>query len=129
MDRLMEVSCEPDSAGEMAVLRAWLDLSAQEAALKKTLKSAEAELDAKAYDQYPRLTEADIKSLVVDDKWLAALDAALHAEMDHISQTISQRVRALAERYGSPMPELTSRVEALEAKVNRHLEKMGFVWH
>ena len=40
--------------------------------IKKAIKDAEAELDAKAYAQYPKLTEDEIKTLVVDDKWLAA---------------------------------------------------------
>ena len=54
-----------------SVLNAWLALSDQESELKKRLKDAEAALDAKAYAQYPKLTEAEIKTLVVDDKWLA----------------------------------------------------------
>ena len=47
----------------------------------------------------PKLTEAEIKALVVDDKWLAALDAAIHGEMDRVSQKLTQRVKELAERY------------------------------
>jgi hypothetical protein len=92
---------------------------------QEALKDAEAALDAKAYAQYPKLTEAEIKTLVVDDKWLAALDTAIHGEMDRISQQLTQRVKELAERYETPMPQLTERVAELEAKVNRHLERMG----
>ncbi|MGH8121429.1 MAG: hypothetical protein ACREPT_01510, partial [Rudaea sp.] len=76
----------------------------------------------------PRLTEAEIKTLVVDDKWLATLDAAIHGEMDRVSQRLTQRVKELAERYETPLPQLTSHVIELEAKVNEHLEKMGFAW-
>jgi len=65
-----------------------------------------------------------MKTLVVDDKWLAALDTAIHGEMDRISQGLTQRVKELAERYETPMPQLTERVAELEAKVNRHLERM-----
>ena len=85
-------------------------------------------LDAKAYAHYPKLTEAEIKTLVVDDKWLAALDAAIHGEMDRVSQSLTQRVKELAERYETPLPQMTDRVHELEAKVNRHLERMGFAW-
>lgn len=53
---------------------------------------------------------------------------ALHGEMDRISQTLAQRVKELAERYETPLPKLAERVEALEARVNHHLEKMGFAW-
>jgi type I restriction enzyme M protein len=74
----------------------------------------------------PNSPKAEVKTLVVDDKWLAALDAAIHGEMDRISQALTQRVKELAERYEMPLPQMASRVAELEAKVNRHLERMGF---
>lgn len=49
--------------------------------------------------------------------------------MDRISQALTQRVKELADRYETPMPQMASRVAELEAKVNQHLEKMGFVWN
>jgi type I restriction enzyme M protein len=112
---------------EMDVLESWFEFNVREAVLKKAMKDAEADLDAKAYGQYPKLTEAEIKTLVVDDKWLAALDAAIHGEMDRISQALTQRVKELAERYETPLPRMVERLAALESKVQRHLEKMGFV--
>ena len=66
---------------------------------------------------------------MVDDKWLAALEAAIHGEMERISQALTQRVKELAERYETPLPQMASRVAELEAKVNRHLERMGFAWN
>jgi type I restriction enzyme M protein len=126
--RLREIKDDKESKDEAAVLNDWLRLSEQEADLKKRLKDAETALDAKVYNKYPKLTEAEIKTLVVDDKWLAALGAAIHGEMDRISQALTQRVKELAERYETPMPKMVSRVAELEAKVSRHLEKMGFSW-
>lgn len=113
---------------ETAVLNDWLKLNADETDLKKRLKDAEADLEAKTYAHYRKLTEAEIKALVVDDKWLAALDRDIHGEMDRISQALTQRVKELAERYETPLPQMVSRVVELEAKVNRHLERMGFAW-
>ena len=113
---------------ELAPLQEWLKLNGEEGELKKKLKDAEADLDAKAYAHYPKLTEAEIKTLVVDDKWLAFLDAVIHSEMDRVSQSLTQRVKELAERYETPTPQMNNRVDDLEAKVNRHLEKMGFSW-
>ena len=66
---------------------------------------------------------------MVDDKWLAALEAAIHGEMERISQALTQRVKELAERYETPLPHMARCVTELEAKVNRHLERMGFAWH
>jgi type I restriction enzyme M protein len=76
---------DEETREEAAVLDEWLALSNQEAGLKKKLKDAEAALDARAYAQYPGLTEDDVKTLVVDDKWLAALEAAIHGEMGSAS--------------------------------------------
>ncbi len=126
--RLKEIKGDKEAKDEAAVLNEWLKLNAEEADLKKRLKEAEAALDAKAYAKYPKLTEAEIKTLVVDDKWLAALDAAIHGEMDRVSQQLTQRVKELAERYETPLPQMVSRVAELEAKVNHHLERMGFSW-
>lgn len=126
--RLKELRVESGEliVGEKEALEAWLGLCCREAELKKTLKEAEAELDALVYSKYPMLTEDEIRTLVVDDKWMTALDTAIHGEMDRISQALTQRVKELAERYGTPMPQLVSRVAELEDKVNKHLERMGF---
>lgn len=126
--RLKEIKNDIDAKDEAAVFNVWLKLNTDESDLKKKLKDAEADLDTKAYAHYPKLTEAEIKTLVVDDKWLAALDKDIHGEMDRISQALTQRVKQLAERYETSLPRMVSRVADLEAKVNRHLEKMGFAW-
>ena len=123
--RLKEIKGDKEAKDEIAILNDWLKLSNEEANLKKRLKEAETLLDSKAYDQYSKLTEDEIKTLVVDDKWLSSLDTAIHGEMDRISQSLTQRVKELAERYETPMPQMTARVAELEEKVNRHLEKWG----
>ena len=127
--RLREIKGDIEAKDETDILKQWIKLNNDQAAKKKAIKAAEAELDAKAYAQYPRLTEDEIKTLVVDDKWLAALEAAIHGEMDRISQALTQRVKELAERYEPPLPQITGRVAELEAKVNHHLERVGFAWN
>ena len=76
-------------------------------------------------DKYAKLTEDEIKSLVVDDKWLATIAAAVQGELDRVSQTLTGRIRQLAERYASPLPQLTGEVATLAARVDGHLKKMG----
>ncbi|MBR8655303.1 SAM-dependent DNA methyltransferase [Achromobacter sp. Marseille-Q0513] len=119
---------EEPVAEELRILLDWLKLAAEESALKKRMKEADAALDAAAYAKYPELTETEVQMLVVDDKWLATLDAALHSEMDRLSQQLTVRVKELAERYEAPLPQLNERVVELEARVRRHLERMGFAW-
>jgi type I restriction enzyme M protein len=124
--RLKEIKGDKEAADEAALLKEWLKLNGEESDLKKKLKEAEAALDGKGYSHYPKLTEAEIKTLVVDDKWLAALDAMIHGELDRVSQQLTQRVKELAERYEEPLPDISSRVAVLEEKVRCHLERMGF---
>jgi type I restriction enzyme M protein len=126
--RLKEIKGDKDATDEAAALSDWLKLDGEEADLKKRLKEAEAALDAQAYARYPKLGEAEIKTLVVDDKWLDALDFAIHGEMDRVNRQLTQRVKELAERYETPLPQMTSRLAELEAQVKRHLEQMGFAW-
>ena len=126
--RLATSRSEEPVADELRILLEWLKLAAEESALKRRVKEADAALDAAAYAQYHRLTEIEIKLLVVDNKWLATLDAAVRGEMDRLSQQLTARVTELADRYESPLPRLNERAMELEARMNRHLEKMGFVW-
>jgi type I restriction enzyme M protein len=126
--RLKEVKGDKEAKEEAALLNQWLKLNTEESDLKKEIKDAESALDAMAYEQYEKLTEADIKKLVVDDKWLATLDTEIHGEMDRISQSLTRRVKELAERYDRPLPELTEQEQELGAKVQGHLERMGFSW-
>lgn len=65
---------------------------------------------------------------MVEDKWLAALSTQVQGELDRVSQTLTGRIRQLAERYATPLPRLTEEVEILAARVDEHLKKMGFVW-
>jgi type I restriction enzyme M protein len=124
--RFKEVQDNKEAQDEAAVLNDWLKLNGEETALKKQFKEAEAALDAVTFAKYPKLTELEIKALVVDDKWLTALNAAIHGEMDSVSQQLTQRVKELAERYETPLPQVVSGIAELEAKVSHHLKRMGF---
>ncbi len=119
---------EGEALDEAAVLERWLELAERETALKRAVKAQEAALDTLAYEQYPKLTDAEIKTLVVDDKWLARLASVIQGELDRVSQTLTSRLRELAERYATPLPQLTEEVEMLAARVEEHLKKMGFAW-
>ena len=74
------------------------------------------------------MTEADIKTLVVDDKWLATLETNIQAEIERVTQQLANRVKTLEERYAEPLPQITEEVSELSAKVDEHLQRMGLVW-
>jgi type I restriction enzyme M protein len=124
--RLKEIKDDKEAKDEAAALNDWLKLNNDEADLKRCLKEAEADLDAKAYAHYPKLTEAEVKALIVNDKWLFTIDTAIHREIDQVSLQLTHRVKELAERYETPLPRMSRRVAALEEKVNSHLKRMGY---
>lgn len=126
--RLKEIARSRDDADERAALEAWLALSEQQAKAKRQHKTLHDDLDARAYVKYAELSAEDVQALVVDDKWLAALSAAVEGEVDRVSQALTRRVKELAERYATPLPQLAAQVAELEAKVAGHLQKMGFAW-
>lgn len=128
--RLKELASEGGdlSDGETQVLNQYLQLCSEEALLKKQIASVEAKLDAATYAKYPMLKEADVKSIVVDDKWLAALSDRIGRELDRVSQQLTARVKELADRYEEKLPELNSRVAEFESMVSNHMERMGFAW-
>ncbi|WP_374317986.1 type I restriction-modification system subunit M [Aquabacterium sp.] len=126
--RIKEIGPDPDAAEELAVLKRWAVFSEQVSSLKKRIKTLDAELDAMALARYATLTTDEVKTLVIDHKWMTALDAAVHGELDRVSQALTGRVKELAERYGQTMPEMAQQVDYLEARVAGHLAMMGFTW-
>jgi type I restriction enzyme M protein len=127
-ERLKEIKDDPEAADERKVLDAYLALIEQEAEANKKVKEAQKALDEKVRAQYAKLSEQEIKALVIDDKWLATLAADVDTQTQAIASQFAARIKELAERYASPMPQLTGDVETLTAKVDAHLQKMGFAW-
>jgi len=126
LKRIKEVKNNADDADELAVLEKYSALFGKEAGTKKVIKDAEKDLEKKVLTKYPTLTEDEIKTLVVERKWIDELSARVLGEVDRLSQTLAGRVKELAERYAEPMPEITKDVETLTEKVEAHLAKMGF---
>jgi len=110
-----------------SVFEQYVELADAQAEANKMGKEAKSALDQKLLDQYKTLTEADIKTLVIEDKWMATIEATVKGEMQRISQRLTQRIKELAERYESTLPALLEEVKDWEGKVNAHLAKMGFV--
>ena len=123
--RLKDIKSDKDAADERKVLKEYLQLSEEESDTSAKLKAAQESLMEKVFAKYGQLTVDDIKTLVVEDKWLSTLASAVQGELDRVSQTLTGRIRLLAERYATPLPQLTDEVEQLAARVDKHLKKMG----
>lgn len=128
-DRLKAIKHDKEALEEQTALEAYLLLIEQEAAAAKNVKEAQKALDIQVIRKYSQLSEAEIKTLVVDDKWLATLATSVQSELDRVSQALTGRIKQLAERYATPLPKLTEELETLANRVDEHLKKMGFVWN
>jgi len=124
--RLKEIAGDKNLKDDVAVLKDWVKLSDEASKFSTQLDQAEAALDAEAYAKYPELTEPEIKSMVVDCKWMAVLESDIHGEMDRISQEITHRVKELGERYEYRLRTLVERSLGYATKVDSHLARMGF---
>jgi type I restriction enzyme M protein len=127
-ERIREIGNDPDGANDLAVLKQWQELSEMVTALKKQVRVLDGALDQRAHDKYSMLTEAEIKKLVVDDKWMTRLKSEVQGELDRVSQTLTGRIRELAERYATTLPQLTDEVAVHAARVDEHLKRMGASW-
>jgi type I restriction enzyme M protein len=124
-ERLKEIANEAESDDERESLAKCLKLIEAGAVANRVVKEAQAKLDATVLGQYAKLSETEIKSLVVDEKWLAAIRSALEDEVQRLTQALANRVNELEERYVVTLPQLEHEVDELNEKVEGHLKHMG----
>lgn len=127
-DRLKALEHETEIENERDALTRCLGLIEAKSAADKAVKETQEALDEKVLARYANLTEAEIKALVVEDKWLASLCTVIEGEVQRLTQQLAERVRELDERYAQALPALEREVEAFSAKVEGHLNRMGLVW-
>ncbi|MEX5869428.1 type I restriction-modification system subunit M [Providencia hangzhouensis] len=121
----LKIATDPDEKSALKQVKKLFD---NEADAKKALKEAQDALDLAVFKQYPKLSIDEIKTLIVDDKWLATLQSNIEAEIERVTQQLANRVKELEERYSEPLPDITKSVEELSEKVAGHLKAMGLEW-
>ena len=127
--RMKEIKGDAEYAEEYEVLKAYKTAYDRERTAKKAVKDAEKQLDKQVIEKYPQLSEEEVKTLVVDDKWLPTIKAQIDSEVDAISRSLTHRVNELAGRYESAVLEIDEEVNELESRVQSHLEAMGVAWN
>jgi type I restriction enzyme M protein len=125
-DRARDIRTDKDAGDERAMLKACAAAIEAAAAADAAVKAAQLALDTAVVAQYAKLTEDQVKTLLVEDKWLAQVRGDVAAEVDRVSQALAGRVKVLAERYATPLPKLAEDLEVLSARVAAHLGRMGF---
>ena len=119
---------EDDIDAEHNALERCLSLLETKSKADKSVRAAQDALNKKVLARYTTLTETEIKTLVVEDKWFASIGEVVEDEVDLLTQRLTGRVNELEERYAQPLPELDSDVAVLSTTVAAHLETMGVDW-
>ena len=119
---------ETDYTDEITQLTAYKKLMEEEAKNKKDIKNALAELEKLIIAKYPTLSIKEIKTIVVNKKWMHTIEESIQTELDNISHRLTQRIKELVDRYETPLPKLTVKVNEQTEKVEKHLKKMGLSW-
>jgi len=121
----LKLATDPEETTALKHVKALIEAEAEH---KKAVKTAQEALDLQVLQTYPEHSEDENKTLIVDDKWLATLQAQIITEIERVTQQLANRVKTLEERYAEPLPKLVDSVETLSSKVDEHLKKMGLEW-
>ncbi len=113
---------------ELDVLYEYLQLIGEETRLQRLQKETSEALAVSVLGKYAELREIEIKTLVVEGKWLASIHGAIEAEIEGVTQALTGSVQGLAGRYAMPLRELAVKVSAFSAQLEVHLKNMGIEW-
>ena len=123
-DLMMLNETQDDNDDECNALDHCLSLIDAKSKADKAVKAAQLALDEQVLARYATLTETEIKQLVIDDKWVATIQAAIIGEVQRLTQNLTERVKELEERYAQPLPVLAEEVEGYSIRVEEHLKMM-----
>ena len=118
----LKVATDKEEKAALTQAKALFDAESES---KKALKEAQDQLDRAVFKHYATLSEDDIKTLIVNNKWHATLQSRIQAEIERIIQQLANRVKELEERYAEALPTISQSVDALSLKVAAHLKAMG----
>ena len=127
----LDMPHNPDENGlfeELSVLHECLQLLKVKKQATDAHNQAVNELHMSVLKKYAELSETEVKTLVVKDKWLPKIQSEIADEVQQVTQKLTDRVKHLEERYAQTLPELENAVETLSAKVEAHLRNMGADW-
>lgn len=126
--KALELYNDDENVESLKIAYQYQSLAEKETQLNSEIKDAENKLYQLLIDKYPTISLTEIKELIVDDKWLATLQANIIAEIERVTQQMANRVKQLEERYTTPLPTLSKSVDELSDKVADHLKAMGLEW-
>ena len=121
---LKEAIKQTSDKNEQEIYNKALQILTNQKELESTLKAATIELNQKVFNKFKNFDENEIKTLVVDDKWLNKLKEQILYTVERAVQERITRISTLAARYDKTLDELTERASTLSLRVKAHLDAM-----
>lgn len=72
------------------------------------------------------MTEDEIKTSVIDDKWLAKIEEAIHSEVSRVIHEKTARIEELGNRYASTINDLEAKRDELAKKNTANMKLLGY---
>ena len=111
-------------------LESLLMMMEDEESMARIVMKSQLALNQKVLSRYYSLTIAEVKALVIEDKWFARIGQCIHDEFDKLTQTLAMRLQKLELRYAYPLAQLEEEVGIYGERVAEHLLAMGVRdWH
>jgi type I restriction enzyme M protein len=123
--RLKEAMGEGSDPDEVKALEDLLKLYDVEAAAKKEVKDAQAALDLATLEKYGTLSEREVRTLVLDEKWRETVIARVMSEVEALTLALVGRIQEIGARYAETVADLGTELDELAEAVSRHLVAMG----
>jgi type I restriction enzyme M protein len=128
LKKVLDEAKENNDAEAFSCAEKAMDLLNAEVAAKKALKDEIESLNTEVLKKYGTLTAEDARQLVLDRKWIRAINGRISGEVKGLSGLLVARLKELSQRYNKSLPKLNEEVEALAARVDEHLRRMGASW-
>ncbi len=107
---------------ELELMETYLKLSDLVKETEKLKKAAEVILEKRVIEKYSQLTEAEVKDIVVDKKWMLFVENGLNSEFNRISQMLSNTIKYLVSQYEMTLSQIEEAQVEYDYKIKRHLE-------
>jgi type I restriction enzyme M protein len=125
--RLKEAKREGADAEEIAALERAVALFNAESTVKRAVKEAQAALDVVTLKKYGDLSEAEVKGLVLDDKWKATVSGRVDGVLTSLGLDLVARLQELGGRYSETLGQINNELNELGLRASAHLMEMGIV--
>jgi type I restriction enzyme M protein len=114
---------------EIAVIENYINLNEAIKNITNLIKIAKLTIENSVIDLYPKLSESEIKKIVIYEKWQSDLFFRFKTLKEKISQDLADRINELSRRYERTLFELENATMDYDLKVKKHLQELGFEWN